>query len=147
MDTEIKAQLDLLIPKTLDDIIRQNRDKAELRLASDEEKNALFASIQPAPIKNQIEKWYFITLFSKPSNNSQVILLGYIADSGYPWITSAVEGIDFEHRLVVTKSGSYYALKGLEGMGEPSLDLLTSICSAMHGWGMGDYFGVPHWFF
>lgn len=147
MDTDMKAQLDLLIPKTLDDIIRQKRDRAELRLATDEEKNALFASIQPAPIKNQIENWYFITLFSKPSKNAQIMLVGYIPDSRYPWITSTVVGIDLEHRLVITKSGSYYMLKGSEGEGEPALDLLTAICSAMHGWGMGEHFGVPHWFF
>lgn len=147
LNADVKAPLDLLIPKTLDDIIRQNRNKAEIRLASDEEKNAPFASIQPAPIKNQIEDWYFISLFPKPSNSSQVMLLGYIPDSRYPWITSTVEGIDLEHGLVITKSGPYYMLKGSEGVGEPPLDLLTSICSAMHQWGMGDYFGVPPWFF
>lgn len=147
MRKEINAKIGVMIPKGLDDIIRENRDKFELRLASDQEKSALYASIPPGPIKNRVENWYFITLFAKSPKQSVVMLLGHIADSSYPWITSEVQRIDLKSHLVFTQSGSCYALEGPEGKGEPGLDLLTAICAAFHEWGSGKYLGIPPWFF
>jgi len=152
MDVEEKtgsigAQLDALIPKTLDDIIRENRDKAEIRLATKEEVCALHTSIAPGTVKKNIEDWYLINLYIKLSSQSQVILLGYIQDEGSPWITSVVTGIDLENHLITTRSGSLYAIGNRGEEEEPDSQLLATTCAVMHKWGMGPFLGVPPWFF
>lgn len=50
--------LSVLIPKSLDDIVRNNRDKAEIRLATEAEIGALFTTLTPAQVKRRIEGWW-----------------------------------------------------------------------------------------
>ncbi|MBU0594480.1 MAG: hypothetical protein KKH74_12195 [Gammaproteobacteria bacterium] len=145
--SSIGAQLDALIPKILDDIIRENRDKAELRLATEEEVCALFTTLKPGPVKQRIDDWYFINLHIKPLSQSQLILLGYLKGEGLPWITSVVTGIDLKNHLVTTRSGSIYAIGNRGKEEEPDSQLLATVCAVMHKWGMGTFLGVPPWFF
>lgn len=145
--SSIGTQLDALIPKTLDDIIREHRDKVEVRLATEEEVCALHTSIAPGTVDKNIEDWYLINLHNKLSSQSQVMLLGYIKDEGFPWITSVVTGIDLKNHLITTLSGSLYAIGNRGKEEEPDSQLLAATCAAMHKWGMGPFLGVPPWFF
>jgi len=135
-----------LIPKSLDDIIRANRDKAQLRLTNDEEIFELHQVITPDSPKDVIDGWNLITLYQPAADFTQVFLLGDFRSNGNNRITSVVTGIDLDKQLLVTKSGSLYQL-GTPKNGDPDPDQLYMVCAAFHSWGFGKMLGVPHFFY
>ena len=143
--SDLAQQINDLIPKSLDDIIRQNRDQAELCLATDAEIMALHDEIRPGPVKDWMEDWRFITLHVMSTRDAQVMLLGHTS-IGHARITSVVRQIDLDRQLVVTNSGSLYRL-GRPGEGEPPFYHLAMVCAAFHSWGFGRHLGVPHFFY
>lgn len=50
MDENFSEALERLVPKSLDDIIKTNRDRLRLRLASDEELDGLAMDIAEQPV-------------------------------------------------------------------------------------------------
>ncbi|TCV81216.1 hypothetical protein [Sulfurirhabdus autotrophica] len=145
-EDQLAEKLNDLIPKSLDNIIRQNREMAELRLATDAEISAIEKNIQGQDmVKDAINDWRLISLCVKTLNLSQVLLLGKSEQEKCPWITSQVISVDFGRGLVYTKSGSLYKLLN-RGEGEPPSEDLIRICAALHLWGSGPLLGVPHFF-
>lgn len=145
---QLTAALEALIPKSLDDVIRKNRDAASLRLTTDKELFELFEGIIPGPLKETIEDWRFISLHLQTPDRSATLtfLLGNRLSNGNPRITSDVTKVDLYRGLVVTKSGSLYKL-GSKGEGKPPFEGLVMICSAFHSWGFGEALGVPHFYY
>lgn len=143
----ITKVIDEMMPRSLDDIIRANRNLAELRLTTPEEVMDLHAHIRPGQPKGRMENWRFITLSVLHGPEPvQVMLLGDRHTGHGPRISSLVRQIDLDRQLVVTNSRSLYEL-GHPGEGEPPELHLLTICSAFHGWGMGQVLGVPPFFF
>ncbi|MFH1495086.1 MAG: hypothetical protein ABIG70_09855 [Pseudomonadota bacterium] len=69
--------IDDLIPNTLDDVIRENRELVELGLSTPDEIRALQAEVQQGlPIKDMINDWHLVSLRSKRSADVKVLLLG-----------------------------------------------------------------------
>ncbi|MHB1491444.1 MAG: hypothetical protein ACYCTH_13275 [Cellulomonas sp.] len=136
-----------LIPKSLDDIFRQNRDLAELGLSSLIEIAALEAEIQPGmPVTDVFDDWRFISLRDKLTGRVQVILLGVAQKRGSERITSEVVRIDLRENSIFTRSGSHYGL-GTQGIGEPPMRHLILVCAAFHRSKMAELLGVPHFFY
>lgn len=132
-----------LLPASLDDIIRTNRDQTELRLSSTQEIDALVGKIEIAlDAKDEINNWRLISLVDKASKVAQVLLLGDSRAQRHPGITSPVLTIDFEQGIAITRSKSVYKL-GDRGYGEPPQPDLYCLCAAMHSWGKGIALGVP----
>lgn len=134
--------LESLIPSSLDEVIRRNRDRARLYFSTPEELAALAAcsdSVFGRHIKGVLRDWTLVTLniVDKPG----VILLGYNTTVGQTWATSLVTGI--AGNRVLTRSGSLYQLDG------PSSDDpdLLHLCAQIWNWGLGNYLGVPHIFY
>lgn len=142
-DETIEQQLTRLLPRGLDDIIRENRDELRLALATEAELKALEKTIAEAPARYQLVQWNVLVLHATAANGqaSSPRLVGRVVDTGESWITSHVVGIDFEHGLVQTKS-SLYRISGPRAE-ENNIDLLH-ICASLHDWGLGARFGVPH---
>lgn len=140
--------LEALIPKSLDDVIRRNRDAASLRLTTDKELFELYESIIPGPLKETIEDWRFISLQLQTPDRSATLtfLLGNRLSNGNPRITSDVIKVDLDRGLVVTKSGSLYKL-GTKGVDQPPFEGLVMICSAFHSWGFGEALGIPNFYY
>jgi hypothetical protein len=141
-DETTKKQLKQLLPRGLDDIIRENRDELRLALATEAELKALETTIAEAQVRHQLIQWNVLMLHVS-ADGSHVLsprLVGRVVDSGESWITSHVVGIDAEHGLVQTKS-SLYRIMGPRA-DETDTDLLR-ICAALHEWGLGTRFGVP----
>ena len=138
---DLARQIDQLVPKSLDDIIRTNRDVARLYLTTDAEINALRASVPPGAITGTISAWAFITMFMTKSGTAIVNLTGFNDAERCSWMTSQVMAIDGD--TVVTRSGSYYRLQG-ERSDTPDL---LHICATLHLWGVGPMLGVPHIFY
>ena len=140
-DDPLKQALQELIPKSLDDVIRSNRDKAKLYLSTDAELDALRAPVPPGPLTGTLSAWAFITMFVTDPGVAMVNLTGFNEARNSSWMTSQVMAIDGE--MVLTRSGSHYRL---EGERSDILDL-PFICATLNGWGVGRILGVPHFFF
>lgn len=153
MSKSIEEKLQSMIPGNLDDIIRANRDKMSLRLATDNEIAGLYKPLIAPQTRSDITGWYIIArVFGEelrkhaPSGTPPAMfhLLGY--RDGQTWITSDIYNIDLDAGLVLTRN-SIYRLSGPRGEGEPDEDLLIHICAAFHQWGFGRDLGVPPFFY
>ena len=144
MSHDLSENTSELVPKLLGDIIRANRDHAELRLAKTSEINALVDSIDSTlGAKDEIGNWRMVSLVNKENQTAQLLLIGDSMSRRHPAITSPILSIDFARGLVLTKSRSIYKL-GDRGLGEPPEEDLLCLCAALHSWGSGEALGVPH---
>lgn len=146
MTEKTTEQLKRLLPQSLDDIVRENRDQLRLALATEEELSNLKTALTSASVRHTLTTWNVLMLHATTASGqvSSPRLVGKVHESGESWITSHVLGIDFEIGLVKTKS-SYYRITGPRAA-ESETDLLR-ICAALHEWGLGRRFGVPHIFY
>lgn len=146
MAKETVEELQKFLPKCIDDIVRENRDKLRLALATTVELKALETTIVDASVRHQLAGWNVLMLHATTASGqvSSPRLIGRVVDSGESWITSHVVGIDFERGLVQTKS-SLYRIIGPRA-DKKDTDLLR-ICAAMHEWRLGAHYGVPHIFY
>jgi len=143
MNYDLHENTSELVPKTLNDIIRANRDHAELRLAKTIEIDTLVGVIDKSAIlKDEIGDWRLISLVDKEKQTIQILLAGDSRLRRHPAITSPILRIDFAKGFVLTKSHSVYKL-GNRGLGEPPEDDLLCLCAALHQWGTGPALGVP----
>lgn len=140
MDT-VKEQLEQLMPKSLDDVIRTHRDRMKAYLSTDAEIAALKGPVPIQYVKGEISDWAFITFFLVQNGLPMVYLTGSNLAERSSWMTSLVVAIDGD--AVATKSGSLYKLKG----DKSELLDLPYICATLNGWGIGRLFGVPAFFF
>lgn len=144
MTNDLSENTSELIPRFLGDIIRMNRDQAELRLAKTPEIDALVGAIDAAhEVKDQIGNWRMVSLVDKERHTAQLLLIGDSQSRRNPAITSPILSIDFSKGLVLTKSKSVYKL-GDRGLGEPPEEDLLCLCAALHRWGSGQALGVPN---
>lgn len=136
------------IPHTLDEVIRANRDKLQLRLATGGEVATLTRVIpQVDELDGAIGNWRFVAFTSAFGDRraTHLRVLGDNARTGVGVkITSPVVAFDPGSRLVATRRGSIYRLVGDAGTGEPTMDHLLLLCAALWHWGVGDGFGVPY---
>ena len=141
-DEFLKALFEI-IPKSLDEIIRHNRDFAQLRITTDIEIMKLYAPLTQVRVKEVINDWRFISLVLQYNDKTlnQVHLLGDKDSNGLPRITSIVRKIDLDRQLIYTNSGSLYQL-GSPGSGEPNQSQLYLICAAFNNWGIGKEFEI-----
>jgi hypothetical protein len=144
----LQNALNELIPRSLDDIIRANRDKYQMRLADDRELAMLpdFATaFDGRPEKRDpIEDWYIVRLEAKNGREGYAYMVGF--RRGNAFITSNVKAIEHkgETGLVLTKNSLYQL--GKKGIGEPNQVLLIHICATLWEWGSGRLLGVPQFF-
>ncbi|MBC7751146.1 MAG: hypothetical protein H7Z73_05425 [Candidatus Saccharibacteria bacterium] len=138
--------VDALVPKSLDDIIRKNRDKAALRLTTPEEMMELRQKIFFSEPKAIMDEWSLISMIRLTDGFVQVYLLGNIRGKTIHRLTSTVQQIDLDKQLLITQSGSLYQLgKPLDG--EHGMHQLMAICAIFHTWGFGNFLGVPQFFY
>ncbi len=141
-----EEQLRKLLPKSIDDIVREHRDELQLALATAAELKALETTLTDGPVAHRITGWNVLMLHmsSERGRLSSPRLIGLVVDTRESWITSHVLGIDFRKGLVQTKN-SFYQITGPRAA-EEDTDLLR-ICAALHEWRLGARYGVPHIFY
>ena len=138
---DLHQHLDSLIPKSLDDIIRLNRESTKLYLSTDAEIDALRATVPPGIVTGTISAWSFTTMYFTKLGMAIVNLAGFNEAEHCSWMTSQVIAIDGD--MVLTRSGSHYRLQG-KGSDHPDL---LHICATLHHWGVGKHLGVPLFIF
>ena len=144
-DSELSTALEAMIPKSLNDIIRKNRELVQLRLASEADIFKLQAEILETHPLYILDNWNLIA-FDRPGVATTVHLIGDVRGESEPRITSLVRAIDMKRQMVMTNSGNLYQM-GIRNDGEPNTEKLYLICAYMHQWGIGHELGVPHFFY
>lgn len=139
-------QLERLLPKSLDDVLRANRDKMRLAFATHEEIQELADEVSSTGVRHAIKDWQFIVmhLTDKDPTFKSVRLFGSVTATNEAWSTSHVVAIDMKNGLVKT-SNSTYRLDGPQAA-ESELDLLH-VCASLHYWNLGAMFDVPYIFY
>lgn len=138
----VEQQLQELLPKNLDDIIRKNRERASLRLATDADKQAIAHRIAQVGSATPISRWNLITLDVRGAE-PLTILVGWNDVAGTTWNTSPILQLDAAAGLVVTRSGTLYRMSGESS---DKIDLLC-ICAWLHQTPAGNFLGVPEFFY
>lgn len=137
----VAQQLEPMIPTSLDDIIRINRDQVTAYMTTAAEIEALKGIVPLQFVKGELSDWAFITFFLVRTGLPMVYLTGFNSAEHSRWMTSLVVAIDGD--AVATTSGSVYKLKGDKS---EILDL-SHICATLNAWGVGRMLGVPRFFF
>jgi hypothetical protein len=143
-DKAFSEALDRLIPKSLDTVITQNRNHAELRVATPVDLEPLRAIVPyNEHLVQTIENWTLITLDWHPPHDEHrvwTMLLGYNRSRGEEWHTSKLERYDPGTGCLITYSGTLYRVVG------PSSDDpdLLRVCAVLHGMRVGKYLGAMH---
>lgn len=141
---ELVVTADVVIPKTLDQIITLKRDEASISLASNKAILDLRTSIPEGPEKQVLTSWNILNLrLELPMSSINELRLMGRKPNGRSVITSNLLGIDFDSGLVRTRN-SIYGIRG-ERADEHELDLVF-ICFLLHEWGLGTRHGVPSFF-
>ena len=146
-DPEVFHLLDL-IPKSLDEVVRANRDKFRLAFATDEEMQLLERGISgDRPALHAIAGWNILMMHATTGAKTQSVpkLLGTVEGSGQCWITSTVKAVDRETGLVQTEN-SIYGVVGPRSF-EPSAHLLLHVCVFLNQRGAGPFLGIPAFFY
>lgn len=145
IDEAFKSKIEALIPKVLDDVIRKNRDLAQVRHATEEDLETILGTVCEAYPKLVITNWHLVTI-ALTAGGHKTVLLGDICDgTGNTWITSKIMKLDMESGYLLTNSDSLY-LMAKKGEGEPSFEQLALLCTYIRRSGVGEFFGVPEFF-
>jgi len=141
MVVDIK-DLEAWMPKSLDDIIRKNREHFQLYDSTEEELAALEQTreIVGSPT-GTLSSWGFITL--RGPKASYVHLVGIHIEKQCDWMTSPILAVSPDRQQAWTRSGSRYVLSGPR----TTEHSLSNICAVLNTWGHGPQLGVPEFFF
>lgn len=143
-EDQLAAAIEALKPKTLDEIIRENRDKLQLLLANETEIQNLNSDLDARNPKDIFDDWSLIAFVTK--DKTYLRLIGEARSCKKTKMTSIVLKTDMTQKVVSTLSGSLYQL-GIPNEGEPNLNQRIFICSFLHDIWLGPSFGVPHFFY
>ena len=144
VENKIWTQLEAMLPKSIDDIVRLHREEFCIRIATTDDLAPLLSDSMPiANPQGDIESWSLITLDAilQGQQNNAVFLIGQHTSRRCTWITSRVlkviecGGV----KSVLTNSGNLYNMSGTQS---DKIDL-TFLCAWLRQNGIGDYFGIP----
>lgn len=143
----VEEQLTAIIPSGIDDVIRAHRYQVSLRISTPADLHPLRSTIAGHADGIPVSRWLFVTLdVHIPGLAQQTVhLLGLNENEGHSWCTSPVTKLNRATRLLYTRSGTLYRLRGTQGT-EQDLDLLR-LCAYLHQTRIGGYLGVPHIFY
>jgi len=131
-----------MIPKSLDEIIRVNRHRVELRLATDQELSAIAGDVPASAEKDELSDYRLVSILIQNPPTVSVHLLGKCS-TGQSWATSGVVTLDLTHGYALTRAGSLYKLQGMPKADQPDSSDLIFFCALMNQWGLGNLLGLP----
>jgi hypothetical protein len=144
IEKNIQDVLTQMIPASLDDIVRENRDQVQLGLATLEELAARAGAIGPDAAVDTIDEWRVVAIRQRGSPPI-LSLLGHAVGMGVVRMTSEIAVLDVARGLCRTRN-SLYRL-GFPGEGEPPQEDLICVCAILRQWGIGRAIGAPEFFF
>ena len=142
---QFASAIEDLKPKSLDDIIRKNRESFQIRLATQADIQERLADVDANNPKDIFDNWSLVAMVGK-DKKTFLRLVGEFRSSKETKISSNLFAIDMKKQVLHSFSGSVYKL-GIPNKGEPAPYQLIFICSFLHDIGIGSLFGVPHFFY
>lgn len=144
---DLSDQLNDLIPKNLDDIIRRNRSRMRLQMASSRDLELAAGEVPHSWITGELGTVYFYKRIGSLGvvEREVLTLVGYDRN-GDPYHTSSVIYFDHMRMRVLTQSRSVYSIKEISYQ-EPPEDLLMMICAMFWKDGAGEALGIPYFFY
>lgn len=142
------SHLQDLVPQSLDEIVRANRDRFRLAFATAEEMKSLERDIPSVgPVRHTLEGWNVLMMHATAGGKVQSVpkLLGSVEGTGQCWITSTIKALDLDIGLVQTEN-SLYRVAGARSS-EPPVHLLIHVCVYLNQCGAGRYLGVPEFYY
>ena len=149
---------------TVDQLVTRERETARMRLATAADILAVAgdAGQGNGHVKRTLDRWNLITFevldphdevihshshtLTSDGWRSRVYLLGFDTwTEGNLMCTTSATCIDLERGIMLTSSGSRYALQGPRS-DELHPRLLRHLCQTFNGWGLGARFGIPNRF-
>lgn len=143
-DQKLAIAIEAIIPKSLDDIVRKNRDRLQLRLANESDIQNLHSDIDAASPKDIFDDWSLVAFVTE--EKTYLRLIGEARSCKKTKFTSIIMKADMGEKVVCTLSGSTYQL-GTPHEGEPDLNQRIFICTYLHDIWLGPTFGVPEFFY
>jgi hypothetical protein len=143
--SNITQQAKDLIPKSLDEIVRINRDMLKLEYANSEDLLKLTTRIKTTSFKGTLIDAFLYKRLTNLSEVEPICAVGYLnTDSGkVAFHTSRVVGVDNDQKIIVTASGSHYMISSFADTRQTDSTLLLHICHVAHRDGWGTHFGIP----
>lgn len=137
-----------LLPKSLDDIVRKNRDQLRLEYLKLDDLSHINKPLTITNLLGTLEDSFLYTRIVKGQKQNHAFLVGYLrsGDEKIAYHTSPLKFIDFSCQAVLTASGSNYIIKNLIE-DNPGQNLLMHICAIAYRDGWGEHFDVPHFFY
>lgn len=137
-----------IIPKTLDGIVRSNREEMQLEYATEQDLAKIQKQIPGDFYRGALRSAFIYKRIFPALQQEALYLVGFMDERGrtITWHTSRIEEFDPETRMVFTASGSLYWVEDFVA-GEPDSQLLINVCVILHRDGLGSRFGVPHFFY
>ncbi len=142
--TNIQQVIAEMIPSSLDDIVRLNRDQVQIGLATLDELTTLEGAIEPGPTLNTIDEWRVVAI-RQLGAPPMLSLLGHVVGTSIVRMTSEIAVLDVARGLCRTRN-SLYRL-GFPGTGEPPREDIICVCAVLHQWGFGKTIGAPEFFY
>lgn len=142
------GKLEDLIPKSIDDIIRKNRDKLRLESVEKHEMETIHRSLPITNFKGALNDVFIYRRRVLVNDISSIAAIGWV-DTPYGVKlrhTSSIVAFDPDANVILTYSGSHYIINNFL-QGDPDFSILTFICVMLHHEGIGNYFGVPPFFY
>jgi hypothetical protein len=128
------------MPHSIDEIITQNRHLAQLSLTDEDDLYPLYQLITPTDsVKDCVQNWSLITLTNLTTGGREVLLVSN-KSTGATHVSSGIVAVDLGRKLVITRTGSLYAL-GVKAK-EISQDQIVMICIMLNEIGFGKELGV-----
>lgn len=127
------------IPTSLDSIVRQNRDRAQIELATSWEITRLAGVVERRPPKRVLAEWRVVAI--RYGDQSSFHVLGRVSESAESIITSWITAIDLDAGLVRT-ANSVYGVIGGPADGQPDLEQVLHMAAWLNGTPLGQIIGV-----
>lgn len=146
-DPSIKAQQ--LIPRSLDDIVRKNKELLRLEYVNFSDLRPRHTQIQISNLKGTFENAFCYKRITKLSPAEPICIVGYLkTESGkIAYHTSEVVSVDVNQMAISTASGSNYLIDNLIDSDQIDSTLLLHICHVSHRDGWGPFFGTSNIFY
>jgi hypothetical protein len=137
------------IPETLSELVTKNKESLAIEQLQPKELKTLIKEDLIGYRKGTITDAYVISLTIDPTSCepcTKIHILGRHEELSNSYITSQVVAFNEDLSIVQTKSGSLYKISSYVDE-EISPQMIIHLCAFLHTWGMGKYFGIPHFYF
>lgn len=142
-------QAEELIPKSLDDIVRNNRDELRLALVEVDDIHSLSHQINTSTFNGTFVQLFLYKRVIKACVDQPICAVGYLKTEfeKVAYHTSRVKYLDIKQKIIHTSSGNNYYFEKFVLDNKPDTTLLMHICAVSHVDGWGPHFGVPNFFY